>query len=55
MSKIVKLICYWNGKVLNGKNDELYEGPPSTVRIIKSGFTFEEFMDKFYHMIGYGK
>lgn len=55
MSKIIALICYWNGKVIAGKKGISYEAPPPTATVIRSRVTFDEFIDKLYHMIGHEK
>lgn len=55
MSNAVTLICYGNGKVVDGKKEVSYEGPPPTSTIIRSSVIFEEFMDKLYHVTGYEK
>lgn len=42
---MIATICYWNGKLITGKNSASYEGPPPIAIIIRSLVTFEEFMD----------
>lgn len=55
MYKIIRFICYWNRKIVVGKNRVFCEGPASTATIIISEVTFEEFLEKLYKVIAFDK
>lgn len=55
MSEIITLICYWNGRVVVSRKGVSYDGPPPPATLIRAGVSYEEFIDKIYHMTGYRK
>lgn len=55
MLKTVILICYRNGKDIDGRKDVSYEGSPATAMVIRSRAIFDEFINKLYHVTMYKK
>lgn len=51
--KMITLISYSNGKIVNGRRGVCYEGPSPTASILRAQATFEEFIDKIYQVTGY--
>lgn len=49
------LIYYWNEKIVVGKKQVSYEAPPPTATIIRSGVSFEDFLEKLYQVTGFEK
>lgn len=53
MSNNITLICYWNRRVVVGRRGVSYDGPPPTATLIRAGASYEEFIDKLYHVTRY--
>lgn len=51
----VTLMCYWNGRMINGPYGVSYEGvAPKPIRV-SYGITHNELMDKIYGVTGFNK